>query len=82
MAASVGNPCVTSNNSMNTARPTLLEMPNVEITRNDIQGTRAGHVCYSKGLCLIFLSCLNSLCMGSVFFSACQFLYLVLHWQP
>ena len=44
MAVSVGNPCVTSNNSMNTARPTLLEVPNVEITRNDIQGTRAGHV--------------------------------------
>ena len=35
---------IISNNSMNTARPTLLEMPNVEITRNDIQGTRAGHV--------------------------------------
>ena len=44
MVVSVGNPCVTSNNSMNTAQPKLLEMPNVEITRNDIQRTRAGHV--------------------------------------
>ena len=35
----VENSCVTSNNSMKTARPTPLEMPNVEITRNDMMAT-------------------------------------------
>ena len=41
---SVGSSCVSSYNSMNTTRPTPLEMPNVEINGGDIQRTCAGHV--------------------------------------